>query len=428
MLMSHAGKTDRKTWSGAVEASRLVRAFRSMKAVENRWRSWTCRARGLAAFVAAWLAPSYAAAQLGGASPAPVAGGSGAFAYWQAPAVPQAVVQGGGIPAGWQPQAVPYHGIGPDGRPLTVYVAPTYVFTFQSGPPVLAIPGGGRGAARLVPASSIVGSGTPAPTVARYAPAPYQFPGDSRALSGTPVMPPEGSPTPAAPAVQPPPPPTAWASASAPEPPSAPPVVVPPPAPSSGDWVTVVPPAVASAALAAGATTASQADASPVASAAGPTPAQQVSTGGLTAAASPVSAPHLWRVVGVQDGDTVTCLDESNQQQRIRLAEIDAPELGQDYGKEAREALAALVFGKTVEVYDQGRDAEGRWIARLVVDGVDVDRQMVATGNAWQYTAFSSNQDLAAMQTQAQAQKSGLWGGSTAPTPPWVYRQAAGGS
>lgn len=400
----------------------------------NWWRSWTGRGPGLAAIVAAWLTPPYAVAQVVTAPAATVAAGSNAIAYWQAPAAPQAVIQGGGIPSGWQPQAVPYHGIGPDGRPLTVYLAPTYVFTYQSGPPVLAIPGNSRGVNRTAPAPSAggwnyatsgaaaVGAGAPPATVARYAPAPYQFPGDSRALSGTPVMPPAGSPAPAASAVQSPPPPTQWV-ASAPPPAAA----SPPSGPSSGDWVTVVPPAVASAALAAGATSAGQADAPAPAAAPDSTPAQQVSTGSLAAAPSAVSSPHLWRVVGVQDGDTVTCLDETNQQQRIRLAEIDAPELGQDYGKEAREALAALVFGKTVEVYDQGRDEAGRWIARLVVDGVDVDRQMVATGNAWQYTAFSSDQSLAALQAQAQAQKAGLWGGSTAPTAPWVYRQSAGG-
>ncbi|MCS5617433.1 MAG: hypothetical protein O3C39_02085 [Planctomycetota bacterium] len=58
--------------------------------------------------------------------------------YWQAPALPAAVIQGGAIPPGWQPQAMPYQGIGPDGQPLTMYFAPTYVFTYQAGPPVPA--------------------------------------------------------------------------------------------------------------------------------------------------------------------------------------------------------------------------------------------------------------------------------------------------
>ena len=368
-------------------------------------------------------------------------GGAVAMPYWQAPATPQAVIQGGAIPPGWQPQAIPYHGIGPDGRPITMYLAPTYVFTYQSGPPVLAAAVAAGGVARTVPGAPATGwnyatSGAqpvnpalPAATVARYPASPYQFPNDSRALTGTPVVPPAGSTVPAAlpqqsvaiaPTAPPAASPTQWVS-------STPPPAVPA-TPPSGDWVTVVPPAVATAALAAGASTAASPvtdpalAAVPTPSSAGSTPAQPVSSG-LSAPPSSVAVPHLWRVVGVQDGDTLTCLDETNQQQRIRLSDIDAPEIGQDYGKASREALAALVFGKTVEVYDQGRDESGRWIARVMVDGIDVNRQMVATGNAWHYAAYSTDQTLAAVQAQAQSQQQGLWAVAS-PTPPWVYRQA----
>ena len=378
---------------------------------------------------------------------------SGVLPYWQAPAVPQAVVQGGAIPPGWQPQAIPYHGIGPDGKPVTMYLAPTYVFTYQAGPPVLGVPGATGGVTRPVPPAAPasgwnyatrgappVNPALPAATVARYPPTPYQFPADSRALTGTPIVPPAGSPSPVSPppamatapfAAPPGPPPTQWVSST--PPPPAPPSAAPLP-PSSGDWVTVLPPAVASAALAAGATTAGSQTSNPALASVPPpaapatappggTPAQPVSNG-LSAMPSSVAAPHLWRVVGVQDGDTLTCLDESNQQQKIRLSDIDAPEIGQDFGKASREALAALVFGKTVEVVDQGRDETGRWIARVMVDGIDVNRQMVATGNAWHYAAYSNDQTLAAVQAQAQSQKQGLWAASS-PTPPWVYRQSA---
>ncbi len=39
------------------------------------------------------------------------------------------------------------------------------------------------------------------------------------------------------------------------------------------------------------------------------------------------------RVVKIVDGDTITVLDASNTQHRIRLQGIDAPERGQAYGK-----------------------------------------------------------------------------------------------
>ena len=146
--------------------------------------------------------------------------------YWQAPALPSAVIQGGAIPAGWQPQAVPYQGVGPDGRPMTMYFAPTYVFTYQAGPPVLAAPQPveRRRSGRIVrpglapnptPASwNYATSGAtpvapvlPQGTVARYAPQPYRFPSDARALSGTPITPPA--------ATMPPPPPQVWGAAPA---------------------------------------------------------------------------------------------------------------------------------------------------------------------------------------------------------------------
>jgi endonuclease YncB( thermonuclease family) len=138
----------------------------------------------------------------------------------------------------------------------------------------------------------------------------------------------------------------------------------------------------------------------------------------------PVSRSRLWRVVGVQDGDTVTCLDDLNQQRKIALADIDAPEITQDYGKASREALAGMVFGRTVEVVDGAAAATGGPTARLFVDGLDVSRQMIATGNAWQDPS-SQDRALGTDQAQAKAAKLGLWA-APAPTPPWQYRGQGG--
>jgi endonuclease YncB( thermonuclease family) len=54
------------------------------------------------------------------------------------------------------------------------------------------------------------------------------------------------------------------------------------------------------------------------------------------------------RVVKVTDGDTVTILDASNTQHRIRLQGIDAPERGQAYGKKSGQYLSQAVAGKHV--------------------------------------------------------------------------------
>jgi len=169
----------------------------------------------------------------GGASTTATADGKPAAAaipFWQAPALPTAVIQGGPIPPGWQPQAVPYQGLGPDGRPITMYFAPTYVFTYQAGPPVLAQPAVNRPQARVppqaIPAATTggwnyatsgaapVAAGLPPGGYQQYRPV-YQFPTDARALSGTPLVPPGPLPQPASL------PPQAWAAASPQQPPPA---------------------------------------------------------------------------------------------------------------------------------------------------------------------------------------------------------------
>jgi endonuclease YncB( thermonuclease family) len=355
--------------------------------------------------------------------------------YWQAPPLPTAVIQGGAIPTGWTPQAVPYQGVGPDGRPLTMYYSPTYVFTYPIGPPVLAaatvanpsqvnrrqaMPPAQQAATmqgwnyqtQAAPPATYT---LPPATVARYQPVPYQYPPGSPALKGTPIVPPAA--------------PSAPAFASAP--PAYPPAVPQQPVPSPDQWAAsseAAPPMVAGSAAAIAAAAPPAATAPPVSSFSTPispssTPAQPVSVSPLQPPAGRSAAPHLWRVVGVHDGDTVTCLDESNQQQKVRLAEIDAPEIGQDYGKVSREVLAEMVFGKTVEVTEDGKDRYGRWIGHLSSNGVDVNRQMIATGNAWHYEDYSRDTSLAALQSQAQSQRLGLWA-QPSPVAPWDFRKS----
>lgn len=69
----------------------------------------------------------------------------------------------------------------------------------------------------------------------------------------------------------------------------------------------------------------------------------------LAALALPASA-FDGRVIAVQDGDTITVLAAGNQQVKVRLAQIDAPEKAQDFGKVSKQALSDLVSGKQVTV------------------------------------------------------------------------------
>jgi endonuclease YncB( thermonuclease family) len=65
--------------------------------------------------------------------------------------------------------------------------------------------------------------------------------------------------------------------------------------------------------------------------------------------------PAAWRAAGVRDGDTLPAADADNVEHKPRLSGIDAPEIGQPFGSEARDGLAAMGTGKPVAIHGDGR-------------------------------------------------------------------------
>ena len=128
------------------------------------------------------------------------------------------------------------------------------------------------------------------------------------------------------------------------------------------------------------------------------------------------------RVVAVHDGDTLTVVAE-RRRVRVRLAEIDAPELGQPFGKRAKKALADLCFGKLAAIEIRGRDRYDRAVARVKCDGRDANAEQVRLGYAWVYTRYAAwNSPLYALEVDAKASGRGIWSLSD-PVPPWRWRQ-----
>lgn len=133
------------------------------------------------------------------------------------------------------------------------------------------------------------------------------------------------------------------------------------------------------------------------------------------------------RVVAVLDGDTITLLDASHRQFRIRLAGIDAPEKKQPFGQRSKASLSGLVFGKSVIVETKKQDLYGRSIGKVLVNGQDANLEQVSRGMAWHYKAYQREQahvDRALYsdaENSAKAAGRGLWA-DPAPVPPWEYR------
>ena len=122
------------------------------------------------------------------------------------------------------------------------------------------------------------------------------------------------------------------------------------------------------------------------------------------------------RIDRVIDGDTVLSAGH-----RIRLADIDAPEKGQPWGRQATECLAHLVGHKWLTLETKEKDLYGRTVGKLYLlqDGqkIDINRLLVLKGCAWAYGST-----YAAEEAQARAARRGLWAQDN-PLPPSEWRR-----
>ena len=129
------------------------------------------------------------------------------------------------------------------------------------------------------------------------------------------------------------------------------------------------------------------------------------------------------QVIGIQDGDTITCLLPEQITLRIRLDQIDAPEKGQPFGSAAKKHLSNKVFGKTVQLKPAGTDRYGRTLAEIYLDGSNINKEMVRDGYAWSYTQYVRDPQYNSYQAQAQTNQRGLWA-DPAPVYPSLFRRS----
>jgi endonuclease YncB( thermonuclease family) len=134
------------------------------------------------------------------------------------------------------------------------------------------------------------------------------------------------------------------------------------------------------------------------------------------------------RVVGVHDGDTVTLLMADHQQLKIRLAQLDAPEIGQAFGQRSKQSLSDMVFNKAIQVEKETIDKYGRTVGTIFVAGIDVNAEMIRRGAAWVYRKYAKDQLLFQLEAQAKKDKRGLWNlPENERIPPWEWRHLKNG-
>ena len=136
----------------------------------------------------------------------------------------------------------------------------------------------------------------------------------------------------------------------------------------------------------------------------------------------------LGKVIHVQDGDSITVLDETHTQHKIRLSGIDAPERRQAFGNVSKESLAEQVAGQSVAVEWDKVDRYGRKVGKVLLAGMDSNLVQIKRGLAWHYKQYereqspADRQSYAAAEVEARTAKLGLWR-DAAPLPPWEFRR-----
>ena len=92
-----------------------------------------------------------------------------------------------------------------------------------------------------------------------------------------------------------------------------------------------------------------------------------------------------------------------------------------------------MLNGQRINVEVVETDRYGRQVARITLNGKDINLAQLANGNAWHYRQYARRnqspqeyQRYATAEAQAQQQHKGLWANKN-PLAPWQYRQAQRG-
>ena len=122
--------------------------------------------------------------------------------------------------------------------------------------------------------------------------------------------------------------------------------------------------------------------------------------------------PFIAKCIKVYDGDTVTVQKDNGEKLKIRIYGIDAPELKQEYGVEARTRLEYLVLNQEVLVVPIATDRYQRTVAMLATRVnreyrlfVDIGYEMIANGAAWYAGKYCNEEEISECLAYKKAQE-----------------------
>ena len=148
-----------------------------------------------------------------------------------------------------------------------------------------------------------------------------------------------------------------------------------------------------------------------------------------------VRADFTAKVLRVVDGDTVYVVNKAGKKFKVRLTGIDAPEKNQPYGLASSHKLSEMLINKWVLLKskpDNGNlysiDRYNRVLAKVILDGRDINLAQVSNGYAWHFKRYQKQQSSLDRETYNEAELNakknelGLWREKN-PIAPWKWRK-----
>ena len=130
------------------------------------------------------------------------------------------------------------------------------------------------------------------------------------------------------------------------------------------------------------------------------------------------------KVVEVTDGDTIKIIKYLDNGQKlfykVRLMNIDAPKVGQDFSKKSKRMLANLISQQWVYVEANKKDKYGRYIGTVYFDNKNINYEQVKNGMAWVDRKYCNDSTYYDLEKEARDNYRGIWS-QPDPIPPWDY-------
>jgi len=115
------------------------------------------------------------------------------------------------------------------------------------------------------------------------------------------------------------------------------------------------------------------------------------------------------KIVKIVDGDTFEFKTTAGEELTVRLAQIDAPEMAQPWGPQAKAVFVRLVDSGEVKLRSGGIDGQGRTLAIVHAGEINVNFEMVREGLAWTNPHYVVDPRLTVLEQAARNGKAGLW-------------------